>query len=131
LKGVSSRLKDVERVQQQIMMRTELAAIVAEQAAKERNDLGRKLEETRRVVAQMRLEQLGKELGGSSGGSGSPSLEVQHSGSLYMRGRHEKEVEGGRAFKGDSGRMQGEDSQSLDPHYQGLPKLPFSQVFRG
>jgi hypothetical protein len=116
LEGVSSRLKDVERVQQQIMMRTELAASVAEQAAKERNDLGRKLEETGRVVAQMRLEQLGKELGESSGGSGSPSLEVQHSGSLYTRGRHEKEVEGGRAFRGDSGRMQGEDRQSLDPH---------------
>ena len=44
----------------------------------------------------MRLEQLGKELGESSGGSGSPSLEVQHSGSLYTRGRHEKEVEGGK-----------------------------------
>jgi hypothetical protein len=67
LEGVSSRLKDVERVQQQIMMRTELAASVAEQAAKERNDLGLKLEETGRVVAQMRLEQLGKELGESSG----------------------------------------------------------------
>lgn len=51
LEGVSSRLKDVERVQQQIMMWTELAASVAEQAAKERNDLGRKLEETGRVVA--------------------------------------------------------------------------------
>jgi hypothetical protein len=79
----------------------------------------------------MRLEQLGKELGESSGGSGSPSLEVQHSGSLYTRGRHEKEVEGGRAFRGDSGRMQGEDRQSLDPHYQGLPKLPFPRFSGG
>jgi nicotinate-nucleotide pyrophosphorylase len=51
LEGVSSRLKDVERVQQQIMILTELVASVAEQAAKERNDLGRKLEETGRVVA--------------------------------------------------------------------------------
>jgi hypothetical protein len=47
-----------------------------------------------------------------------------------MRGHHE-EVDGGRDFRGDLGRMRGEDRQSLDPHYQGLPKLPFPKFSGG
>jgi hypothetical protein len=67
------------------MMHTELSRTIAEQVAKERNDLGRKLKETGRVVTQMRLEQMGKELGESSEGSRAPSSDDQRSGSLYMR----------------------------------------------
>jgi hypothetical protein len=39
-----------------MMMHTDLVASVAEQAAKERTELCRKLEEIGRVVTQMRLE---------------------------------------------------------------------------
>jgi hypothetical protein len=46
LEFMTGRLKEVERVQQQLLMQSELAAVVAEQAAVERNDLYRKLEET-------------------------------------------------------------------------------------
>jgi hypothetical protein len=53
---MTGRLKEVERVQQQLLMQSELAAVVAEQAATERNDLYRKLEETGREVSQLRLE---------------------------------------------------------------------------
>jgi hypothetical protein len=64
---VSDRLKDVERVQQQMMMCMDLAASVAEQATKERVELCRKVEETGKVVAQIRLELMGKQLEDSSG----------------------------------------------------------------
>jgi DNA-binding phage protein len=63
---VTRRLKEVERVQQQLLMQSELAAVVAEQAVVERNDLYRKLEETGREVSRLRLEQMGRELGETS-----------------------------------------------------------------
>jgi hypothetical protein len=66
MEAMTGRLKEVERVQQQLLMQSELAAVVAEQAATERNDLHRKLEETGREVSQLRLEQMGRELGESS-----------------------------------------------------------------
>lgn len=75
---VSDRLKDVERVQQQMMMRKDLAASVAEQAAKERVELCRKVEEIGKVVAQIRLEMMGKQLEDSSRGAEFPSSAHQH-----------------------------------------------------
>jgi hypothetical protein len=48
---VTGRLKEVERVQQQLLMQSELATVVAKQAAVERNDLYQKLEETGREVS--------------------------------------------------------------------------------
>jgi hypothetical protein len=63
---VIGRLKEVERVQQQLLMQSELAAVVAEQAAVERNDLYRKLEEIGQEVSQLRLEQMRRELGETS-----------------------------------------------------------------
>ena len=56
MEAMTGRLKEVERVQQQLLMQSELVAVVAEQAATERNDLYRKLEETGREVSQLRLE---------------------------------------------------------------------------
>jgi hypothetical protein len=51
MEAMTGRLKEVERVQQQLLMQSELVAVVAEQAATERNDLYRKLEETGREVS--------------------------------------------------------------------------------
>lgn len=57
-----------------------LAATMVEKATEERMELFSKVEETGREVAQMRLEQKGKELGESFGGSGiiyiEPHLDV-------------------------------------------------------
>lgn len=66
LDDVCLRLKDVEKVHQQLVVRSDLVQTVAEQAATDRVVLSQKLEETGCVVAQMHLEQMGKELGGSS-----------------------------------------------------------------
>jgi hypothetical protein len=58
--------KDMEKVHQQLVVRSDLVQNVAEQASTDRVVLSQKLEETGCVVAQMHLEQMGKELGGSS-----------------------------------------------------------------
>ena len=56
MEAMTGRLKEVERGQQQLLMHSKLVAVVVEQAATERNDLYRKLEETGREVSQLRLE---------------------------------------------------------------------------
>jgi hypothetical protein len=56
MEAMTGRLKEVERVQHQLLMQSELAVVVAEQDATERNNLYRKLEETSQEVSQLRLE---------------------------------------------------------------------------
>jgi hypothetical protein len=69
LEDLTGRVKKVERAQHQLMTQSELAAAVAEQAAMERNELYAKVEETDKEMSQLRLEQMGRELGDASGGS--------------------------------------------------------------
>jgi hypothetical protein len=67
LEAVCARLKDVERAQQQLMVRSELAATVAERVAAERVQMSQKMEETEKLVEQLRLENRSKELGETPG----------------------------------------------------------------
>jgi hypothetical protein len=67
LEAVCARLKDVERAQQQLMVRSELAATVAERAAAERVQMSQKMDETKKLVEQLRLENRSKELGETPG----------------------------------------------------------------
>lgn len=60
LEAVCARLKDVERAQQQLMVRSELAAMVAERAAAERVQMSQKMDETKKLVEQLRLENRSK-----------------------------------------------------------------------
>jgi hypothetical protein len=69
LEDLTGRVKKVERAQHQLTTQSELAAAVAEQAAMERNELYAKVEETGKEMSQLRLEQMGRELGDASGGS--------------------------------------------------------------
>jgi hypothetical protein len=62
LEAVYARLKEVERAQQKLMVWSELAATVAECMATERVKMSQKMEETEKMVAQLLLEQMGKEL---------------------------------------------------------------------
>jgi hypothetical protein len=128
---VSDRLNDVERVQQQMMMHTNLAASVAEQAAKEPVELCRKVEETGKVVAQIRLELMGKQLEDSSGGAEFPSSAHQHhSESPGFRGRQEH-VESRGEFRGGPSRPSGDVHQHSYHSHQVLPKLPFPKFAEG
>jgi hypothetical protein len=52
LDEVKERLKEVERSHRQLQIQTELAATVVENAAVERTELYRKVEETGKVVAK-------------------------------------------------------------------------------
>jgi hypothetical protein len=122
---VSDRLKDVEHVQQQMMMRTDLAASVAEQATKERVELCCKVEETGKVLAQIRLELMGKQLEDSSGGAEFPSSAHQHhSAPPGFRGRQEH-VESRGEFRSGPSRPSGDVHQHSDHSHQVSPKLPF------
>lgn len=67
LDTITSRLQAVEQSHQQLVTQVELAASVTEHAAMERTELFRKVEETRKIVAQMRLEELGKGLEDDAG----------------------------------------------------------------
>lgn len=59
---MSRRLDEIDEIQQQLVGQADLAATVAEQAAKERQVLTQQLAETGRVVADMRLERMAEEL---------------------------------------------------------------------
>jgi hypothetical protein len=129
LDDVCVRLKDVEKVQQQLVVRPDLAATVAEQAATDRVVLSQKLEETGRVVAQMRLEQMGKELGGSSDASQELGGQQQHIPQTFKANQ-----EKGDPVHGGNGGMhgfQGEPRPHGDYHHQVLPKLPFPKFSEG
>jgi hypothetical protein len=63
LEDLGGRLETVEHALQQLMMQAKLAITVVEHAAMERTELYLKVGEIRKVVAQMRLEELGKEFG--------------------------------------------------------------------
>jgi hypothetical protein len=63
LEAVCARLKEVEHAQQQLMVWSELATSMAEHAATERVQMGQKMEEIEKLIAQLRLEQMGKDLG--------------------------------------------------------------------
>lgn len=58
LDAVSYRLGEIEEVQQQLIGQADLAAAVAEQAARERETLSKQVVETGKVVATMRLEKM-------------------------------------------------------------------------
>jgi hypothetical protein len=128
---VSDRLKDVERVQQQMMMRKDLAASVAEQAAKERVEVCRKVEEIGKVVAQIRLEMMGKQLEDSSRGAEFPSSAHQHHNEPPgFRGRQEH-VESRGEFRGGPSIPSDDVHQHSDNSHQVLPKLPFPRFADG
>jgi hypothetical protein len=62
LEVLTRQVKDMQKVQLQLMAQADLAACVAERAAEERNELYLRMEETGREIAQMRLEQMGRDL---------------------------------------------------------------------
>jgi hypothetical protein len=67
---LTGQVNDVQKVQLQLMTQVDLAAGVIERAAEERNELYVRMEETRREIAQMRLEQMGRDLEGTPEGLG-------------------------------------------------------------
>jgi hypothetical protein len=73
----SDQMAEVKAVQKELLGQSALAAIVAEQAAEERTLLFCKVEETGKVVAQLRLEAKGVELESSS--TDSDGCERSHS----------------------------------------------------
>lgn len=66
---LSKQIGDMDEVQQQLLGQADLAAEVAQQAAQERTLLTKQVQETGRVVAQMRLEKMAESMDSLSGGS--------------------------------------------------------------
>lgn len=126
---MSQRLQEIEEVQQQLIGQADLAAAMAEQAAKERETLSKQVVETGKVVAAMRLEKMADEMeklsedlehvGADFGHRSSRRAEQRDIGQNHSRDRsprylteclHRRRDEGGR--------------------HQLIPKLQFS-VFHG
>jgi hypothetical protein len=103
-------------------MQSELAAVVAEQAAVDRNDLYRKLEETGQEVSQLRLEHMGRELGETS-------TTTQEQGGDVRRNQQQSH---GDQNRGNQQRgMRGDPRQFTDSGNQAIPKLPFPKFSKG
>jgi hypothetical protein len=70
LDSLEQRMLTMDGVQQQLMAQADLAAGVAQEAARERLLMSRQIEETGKVVAQMRLERLAAQLDSDQGSQG-------------------------------------------------------------
>jgi hypothetical protein len=101
LEVLTGQVKDVQKVQLQLMTQVDPAAGVTERAAEERNELYVRMEETRREIAQMRLEQMGRDMEGTSEGPGNRD-----------GGRHPEQLCSGRAAR--AGDATEESSRSDD-----------------
>lgn len=66
LDALNQRMEDMFEVQQQLIGQSSLAPAVAEEAAKEREILSRRMAKTGRAVAKMMLEEMAARLDGSS-----------------------------------------------------------------
>jgi hypothetical protein len=96
--------------------------MVAEQATVERNDLYWKLEETGREVSQLRLEQMGRELGETW------TSTQEHGGDV----RRNQQQSHGDQDRGNQQRgVRGDSRQSADSGNQAIPKLPFPKFSEG
>jgi hypothetical protein len=122
---ITNRLVAVEKAHHQLMAQVELAALVAENVAMERTELYHKVEETGKVVAQMRFEierQLGDFTVGLEGDGENLNL---HGAIPNHKGKQEK----GEA-SGTDRRVQAEgqkDSRSS----QALPKMSYPKFSSG
>lgn len=130
LEAVCARLKEVERAQQQLMVRSELAASMAERAATERVQMGQKMEETEKLIAQLRLEQMGKDLGETSDANTTREQHQHAPVRPAVRPRQERMEQ----QRGPMGGMQGgqvEPRPHGEPYHPPLPKLPFQKYAEG
>jgi hypothetical protein len=98
--------------------------MVAEQATVERNDLYWKLEETGREVSQLRLEQMGRELGETS-------TSTQEHGGDVRRNQQQSRGDQDRGRGNQQRGMRGDPRQSADSGNQAIPKLPFPKFLEG
>jgi hypothetical protein len=130
LEAVCARLKDVERAQQQLMVRSELAATVAERVAAKRVQMSQKMEETEKLVEQLRLENRSKELGETPGAAVEGEQHHQPPVPPFNRPRQERrEPPGG--FHGGMHGGQGEPHPHGEQYHQPLPKLSFPKYSEG
>jgi hypothetical protein len=130
LEAVCARLKEVERAQQQLMVRSELAASMAERATTERVQMGQKMEETEKLIAQLQLEQMGKDLGETSDAN-TTREQYQHAPVRPAVRPRQEQMEQQR---GPMGGMQGgqvEPRPHGEPYHPPLPKLPFQKYAEG
>jgi hypothetical protein len=117
LEGLGDRLQMVEKVQHQLLAQVGLSTTMVEKATEERMELFSKVEETGREVAQMRLEQMGKELGESFGGSGIIYTEAHLDVAPRWDGDYQKRFDHHRGMEGK--------------HRQVLPKWSFPVYLGG
>jgi hypothetical protein len=92
LERLTDKMKKFENVQDQLMGQAELAAKVTEQVAVERDTLFRKVDETGKVVAQMRLQVMGADLDSSSGPENSWGDSVRREDVRARRRRSQRRV---------------------------------------
>jgi hypothetical protein len=121
LEDLTGLVKEVERAQHQLMMQSELADAVAERAAMEMNELYAKVEETSKGMSQLRLEQMGRELGDASGGS-EEELPNRDQNRFPQQNRQVKREQG-------NGNREGR--HPFDANKEVLPKLPFPKFGSG
>jgi hypothetical protein len=125
LEVLTGQVKDVQKVQLQLMTQVDLAAGVTERAAEERNELYLRMEETRREIAQMRLEQMGRNLEGTPEGLGNRNGGRHPPLNNFVQGEQQEREGQRRNHQGPMIGRQHDERMNMQAANQVLPKMSF------